>query len=180
MNKSDKYDHESFGKRLKIGKGAEQKCVKYLNENCGFNLIPTTKEDDLRGIDFTDGATRYQVKVRTGKYQDLIFCIYQPYYGLDHKETKIGRDIKGDYNGYICQCNQTIYVIRNTTQLKKIIKEIEKGWEGEEYKFDGRGWFKSCRHKDCSLKYHVDRHNHIPKVLAFVSPKLLEKETYEM
>ncbi len=175
------YDHQNFSQRLKKGKRAEQDCVDYLNENCGFKLEPTTRKEDISGVDFIEGEIKYQVKVRTGKYIDIILDIWEPFYGSNHPKTKRGRDYRGKFDGYILQANNTIYVIRDTKQLKVIIKDIEEEWAAQNYEFDGKGWFYSKIYpKMCSLKYHIDKANGIPKILCFVSPEILYKDKYEI
>jgi hypothetical protein len=183
-------DTMSFQERVVYGKAKEDQIRKCLNENYeGFNLQAATFSEDCE--DKTDcwqvegeEKRRVAIKVRATK-QDILACLWEPFWGTMDKRTKRGRDMLTEYAWYITLSpdEKTIRVALGSV-LHKIYNEMWGEWlakvgdmcdhiKSEQlYK---KKILASVKHPDCELWLHRDRKNNRPKVLGFIPPSYLKE-----
>ena len=107
-------DHLSINKRLEIGKGWEERVRDDLNLNYKYNLKESTFHEDCREktdcwyISKSGEPLRSAIKVRLNrdglleqKKTDILVALFDPFYGLNHPNTKKGRDMIYEYFLYI-------------------------------------------------------------------------------
>jgi hypothetical protein len=106
------------------------------------------KNEDISGIDYfftweKDGNEKkfIQFKNREDKFQDFPISRFQPFYGIDHLRTKVGRDfrsLKDKRNNYYFTAvkpdgkNYSEVIIIESVKLFNLITEAEKEWFGDE------------------------------------------------
>ena len=188
-------DHLSINKRLEIGKGWEERVRDDLNLNYKYNLKESTFHEDCREktdcwyISKSGEPLRSAIKVRLNrdglleqKKTDILVALFDPFYGLNHPNTKKGRDMIYEYFLYISVVFKQHRVIDG-----KRIHEICNGMlqEGLEYieelKPESRGYkskliFNSSKYYKCQIWLHYDAKTKIPKLLGFVNPNFLKKK----
>jgi hypothetical protein len=186
-------DHLATKERVVIGKGWEDFSRIDLNENYGYNLQESTFHEDCKEktdcwlITKSGNPLRCAIKVRLNneglletKKTDILVSLYDPFFGIDHPDTKIGRDMIYDYALYISVISQLHRVAKG-----KVVKNICNNMlvEGSELvsklkpQFRGKYpkiIFDSSTHFRCQIWLHYDAKTGIPKLLGFVNPKALK------
>lgn len=173
-----RYDEYDIKTRVARGKSEEAKCLECLR-NYGWVLEnANSKEDRFEKTDafWIDPETkerhRIAVKVRDTK-NDILVAVRDPWFGLDHPNTVMGRDVKYEYKYYITRSvDKTKLRIASGKRIHQIIDEMMKEAEESNWKFP----LNSNLHLGCQLRYHVDRYSGLPKILGFVNPNYLEAD----
>jgi hypothetical protein len=186
-------DHLSTQQRVVIGKEWEDRVRNDLNTKYGYNLKESTFHEDCREktdcwfIPKSGTPLRSAIKVRLNKYgllekekTDILASLFDPFYGVDHVDTKKGRDMIVDYHLYI----SVIYGKHRVADGRVIHNICESMYqEGLErikaVKPEPRGYkpkilFSSVKYPGCQIWLHYDAKTRIPKLLGFVNPKILK------
>jgi hypothetical protein len=164
--------------RVRHGKKRESQIANALRDQAGLSIMDASdSEDKERKIDRwlvnADGSrTAVQIKYReTG--DDLLFEVFDKFYGFNAKYNKIGRDMIGDSKLYavLTQDAQTIVMVP-VAKAKKIVNDMLTvaeivGWtveEGESHKT--LKYFKNGGR--CELKVQRDPKDGRTKMLAYI------------
>jgi hypothetical protein len=127
---AEKINTLSSSERFRKAKVVESDIVDCLNENYGFNLVGSSKQEDIKEkTDAWDSERRrYAIKYRENKpiATDILIAMRDPFYGISHELTVTGRDILYEYYQYICltETNSTIWVVDG----KVVHKVYESMW----------------------------------------------------
>lgn len=91
---------QSFNNRISISDNYTTALVKLLTEHQHFKSYrKASLEEDMDGIDFwvtypkSSVEIPVQFKIRD-KQKDIPVCRYQPFYGIGHEKTIVGRDFR--------------------------------------------------------------------------------------
>lgn len=160
--------------RVRKGEEAEERICECLNIQYGWNLKKASFSENARKkidrwLPGKSGDIPVQVKGRaTG--EDILYCLYEPFYGIDNENTKPGRDAKGEFKIYICLSGETIRVVK-VEAMRRIIAEVESEWvEG-----GCKRYFASEKHPGCEIRQHNDKWNGRPKVLCFLNVEAFDQ-----
>lgn len=180
--------------RVNYGKEKEEQILKCLNEHYsshGYNLVAGTFFEDCKEKtdcwQLTKTGRRYRsaIKARVSK-NDILVAMRDPFYGNEHEETQIGRDMQFEYFQYITlsKDESTIRVARGKT-IHKICGIL---WEEfldnvGDVNMTVHPYNKARPHKllssevypGCEIWLHYDRWKGQPKILGFIPPTLLKE-----
>jgi hypothetical protein len=178
-------NYQSAQVRVKAGENIEEEICECLNSNYGWNLQVATFAENTRKkidrwIDGKKGRIPVQVKARaTG--DDILYCLYQPFFGVGHEDTRIGRDHKGKFKIYICCSTQGIIRVVKVDAMRKIIAELEEEWINDntgqlvKRRHGCKEVFRSVKFPGCEIRQHTDKATGVSKVLCFLSVEAFEK-----
>ena len=179
--------------RVNYGKEKEGQVLKCLNDHYsdhGYNLVPGTFFEDCKEKtdcwQLTKNGKRFRsaIKARVSK-NDILVAMCDPFYGVNHESTKIGRDVLTEYFQYITlsKDGETIRVANG-----KVIHQI-CGVLWEEF-LENVGDIDICKspynsarairlmpsivYPGCELWLHHDRWDGHPKILGFIPPNILK------
>lgn len=131
------------------------------------------KKTDIDGTDylvqFSEGESfkKVQFKNREEKWKDLPITRYQPFYGVDDKQSVLGRDYRSlteDKNEYYIVASQNLtkqydqISITSAKKVKELLLQAEKEWFGENLAYDyfDRNYFDALMQKKVrDKKIHV-------------------------
>lgn len=127
--------------RVQHGKERERQIARALKEQAGLPIQEASDRDDKdrkvdRWIAYPTGRVALQIKYReTG--EDLLFEVYDKWFGWDHPGNKLGRDMQGIAKEYavLLQDRKTIVIVP-TEQAKAVINGMVEaaqsvGWTQE-------------------------------------------------
>lgn len=165
-------------------------CLNTHYADHGYNLaLGNFFEDCVEKTDcwqLTKSGKRYRsaIKIRVSK-DDILVCMRDPFYGVAHTETAIGRDVMLEYFQYITlsKDGETIRVAKG-----KVIHQIcNILWEEFLDKIGDIDMTKHPYNKarptlimqsevypGCELWLHYDRWKGQPKLLGFIPPNMLK------
>jgi len=181
--------------RVRLMLAEEELCIACLNRFLSKKkqkLVPAGGyEDKVKKTDAflveigneTDVTKRCAIKVRTttGKkknelYDDILVAVRDPFYGLDHEKTKVGRDVTLDYHWYIVRDKEkTTLRVADGKEVHRIIDDMWEEWCDP--KFLGNV-LSSKKHPGCQMRKHYDAHDGHPKILGFIPPTYLKKDVF--
>lgn len=180
-------DHLAVQERVKLNKDHEKKCIECLNRHLakkGHKLLYGGEFEDkvnktdafLVSLDnLTDRSRRCAVKIRESR-NDILVAVYDPFYGVDHCNTKEGRDMVVEYYWYITRDNNKKHLrVADGKEVHRIVMDI---WdEFMDPAFLGNVLV-SKKHPGCEMRKHPDRHDGHPKILAFIPPSYLKENVF--
>jgi hypothetical protein len=162
--------NKGFKRRLDVTEVYTSILVKYLEKVGHFKLDrKATKDEDMQdGIDFwvrygdEEESTPIQFKLRDTR-RDIPVCRYQPLYGIDDPENKVGRDFRCLMNGkskhyYVASRNESghfclIYRL-SSDKLKGLVNSLDEEWravtDDEEKMYESRSV--TCSHNFFTAK----------------------------
>ena len=114
FDKTNRLESQSSRKRYLVGKRIEESIIACLTEKYGFKIeTAELKVDRDEKIDcfIIENETKKacQVKTRMGySGKDLLVDVFEPFFGLDNPNTKIGRDHAGNYDYYVVLINDKL------------------------------------------------------------------------
>lgn len=116
--------------RVRHGLERERQIAEALKNQVNLTIEESTEyEDKERKIDrwLIRGGKRIELQIKyreTGK--DLLFEVYDKWFGWDDKRNKVGRDMIGDAKEYavLLQDRQTVVIVP-TQKAKKLCKDME-------------------------------------------------------
>jgi len=187
-------DSQPTSVRVNYGKEKEGQVMKCLNEHYashGYNLVPGSFFEDCKEKtdcwQMTKSGKKYRsaIKARVSK-NDILVAMRDPFYGVNHDETVIGRDVLVEYFQYITlsQDGGTIRVANGRVihQMCNVLWEefLEKVGDidlkkspynnGKAVKVMTSGVYPGCE-----LWLHHDRWKGQPKILGFIPPSILKE-----
>lgn len=189
-------DHLPTNQRVQLGKAWEDRSRIDLNTNHGYNLKESTFHEDCKEktdcwmIPKSGKPLRCAIKVRLNQYgllenkkTDILVSLYDPFYGIGHPDTKIGRDMVYQYAIYDSVIRGQHRVVKG-----KVIHEICNNLLQEgikaicDLKPLPRGKypklvFDSVKYPSCQIWLHYDAKTGIPKLLGFIKPEILKVGT---
>jgi hypothetical protein len=127
---------------IEIGQTDEAQQIRTLRAN-GFVIESATKSEDINEkIDcflVLKNGTREAIQIKgrdrnpdkANIYVDLLSDVYEPYCGLGHPDTKIGRDEFSAYKWYTCRIKEEMVLVSGAAH-KDIIKTVLAEWEESE------------------------------------------------
>jgi len=186
-------DSQAPGARVSYGKEKEELVIKCLNENYashGYNLVPGSFFEDCQEKtdcwQVTKSGKRYRsaIKARVSK-NDILVAIRDPFYGVNHAETVVGRDVLVEYFQYITLSKDgTVIRVANGKVIHQMCNVL---WEEFLEKVGDVDMTKHPYNKarpaklmtseiypGCELWLHYDRWKGQPKVLGFIPPDILK------
>jgi hypothetical protein len=119
---------------MEIGTQDEKEQANTLHKN-GYTVESATKQEDIyEGIDrflkMADGTREpLQIKGRDPNpekahiFKDLGSDEYEPYCGLDHPDTVVGRDGRSKYKWFTCRIADSMYLVSGTAH-KALIADV--------------------------------------------------------
>lgn len=183
-------DSKSPSQRVKYGVDLETMIIECLNNKYsdhGYNLQSSTHQEDCEEkVDcwqIGKNGKKYKsaIKVRISK-DDILVSMRDPFYGLFHEDTKIGRDIVCEYFQYITlsKDGETIRVANGKT-IHSICQAIWQELLDQKQDIDlslskkSRLLLSSTSYPGCELWLHYDRWKGTPKILGFIPPSILKE-----
>lgn len=184
----------SVDKRVGIGKKYEDIALKCLREVYKYNFIDSTHQEDCH--EKTDcwlvgknGKSRCAIKARLNKSgqledkrTDILFALRDPFYGINHPDTAIGRDVLYEYSVYISLIKDQIRMVNGSAAHRICNALWLEFMENNPYLVpDQRGFGCKCvlqsqKIEGCQIWLNYDASTKKPKLLAFVPPKCLKKD----
>lgn len=181
--------------RLKYGQEKEEKVRKCLNENYVFNLVKSSRTEDMSQktdcwhVNMHGDRFRVAIKAREAKadaekqrkYNDILVELYKPFYGMNSPNNKVGRDMKFEYHWYISLSSDGgVIRVANGQRVHEICNDMWKEWLAQDITPCAAGRWKfpllfSETHPTCELWMHRDAYDHKPKVLGFIPPGYLKE-----
>lgn len=187
-------DSKPAYQRVAYGIEKENQVINCLNEHyakAGYNLVPSTHlEDTKEKIDCwqktkSGKLLRSAIKIRTTK-NDILIALRDPFYGFNHNDTVIGRDVLVDYSMYITLSkDQKVIRVASGKKIHKIslnlleeTKEVIGESNLEDFSFKDKASARilsSKKHPKCEVWFHRDRKSWKPKLLGFIPPSILKE-----
>lgn len=173
--------------RVLYGKTKEDEVRRCLNESYKvFNLQPSSFVEDCKEktdcwhVTAAGVAHRCAIKVRTRK-KDILAAIRDPFFGLHHEDTRVGRDMLQEYLLYITLSpDESVIRVATGRATHRIYNEIFEEWIEQDGDINPlmRPKYPKCllhseRHPGCELWLHYDRRDGHPKILGFIPPSYL-------
>ena len=177
-------DSLNITKRLAYGKEKEDQVRKCLNETkVGYNLFPANFLEDCKEktdcwqVSGTGKQSRCAIKARATK-NDILAAIRDPFYGENHADTKMGRDILYEYLLYITLSpDEKTIRVASGKKCHTIYNEMWTEWVSKKIEINNLNCtkliLKSELHPTCELWLHRDRRSGKPKILGFIPPTYL-------
>jgi hypothetical protein len=128
---------------VKHGVQREAQIANALRQQAGIPLLEATGDEDKiqkvdRWVNYPTGRVALQIKYReSGK--DLLFEVYDKFFGWDHPNNKLGRDMFGDATEYaVLLRDRKTVVLVPTASAKKVINTMVEvaqrdGWTHSRY-----------------------------------------------
>lgn len=180
--------------RVAFGKVKEEQVLKCLNEHYahhGYNLVPGSFFEDCKEktdcwqLTKTGKRLRSAIKARVSK-NDILVALRDPFYGVKHDGTVIGRDVLMEYFQYITlsKDGETIRVANGKVihQMCDVLWEefLERVVDIDVSKppYNTARAIKlmtSSVYPGCELWLHHDRWDGHPKILGFIPPSILKE-----
>jgi hypothetical protein len=180
--------------RVTYGKEKEGLVMKCLNEHYsahGYNLVPGSFFEDCKEktdcwqLTATGGKLRSAIKARVSK-NDILVAMRDPFYGISHKETVVGRDVLFEYFQYITLSQdggtirvangKVIHRICNSLWAEFLEQVGDIDMSAHPYnKARPLRLLKSSVVPGCELWLHYDRWKGQPKILGFIPPTNLKE-----
>lgn len=184
-------NNQHFQSRLKTGIAGQNEVMVCLNKYHGFNLYEADAQEDRKfKIDCHDdtsfgGPHKYQIKFRESG-DDLIVAYRDPFNwtprGLkfftpkdllvEHEKDKIGRDMVGAYDYYICRNRaKTEIRIVLASRLKEIVEDAVKEWTEADTIIERGCPFASRKYNGVQIRHVIDKGQGWggwPKIIVFV------------
>lgn len=179
--------------RVNFGREKEDQIIRCLNthyHHLGYNLVPGSFVEDCKEktdcwqISASGKKHRSAIKARVSK-NDILVAMRDPFYGVNHKDTVVGRDMLYEYFQYITlsKDGETIRVASG-----KVIHKMSKIlWEEFLEKVGDINFAKSPYNNKvpkklmssgvypgCEMWLHYDRWKGQPKILGFIPPSILK------
>lgn len=187
-------DSRPTSERVKYGTDLETDIINCLNNDYadhGYNLMPSsffedcTEKTDCWQVAKDGKKYRSAIKARVSK-NDILVAIRDPFYGVIHEDTLIGRDVVTEYFQYITlsKDGETIRVANGKT-IHKICLDlwnefIESVGDLDMFshpynKAKPVRVLNSNNYPGCEFWLHYDRWKGTPKILGFIPPSLLKE-----
>jgi hypothetical protein len=161
--------------RQRVDAGKKQECliIQALNR-AGMNLSnPTNSEDLIEKVDAwgqqNGQRMGIQIKFReTGK--DLLFEVFDTFFGFNNPKNKIGRDMKGIASHYAVKFDKNIVLVEKK-QAEEVIQEMLdearcNGWS-ERNQSSQTLYYQSNNH-ELQLKLQNDPADGRKKIVAYI------------
>lgn len=127
----------TYDERMKYGKADELEQVECLRRNGHEIEEVSSYADMIEKIDryeIVDGQKiPVQIKCRDRNsemsevYTDILIDYYEPYGGLGHSDTRIGRDQKSSYQKFTVRIKDSLYLVDGETQ-KLVVANVMDEW----------------------------------------------------
>lgn len=133
-----------FNERLNVADSYSFALMKFLNQKNHFQSVrKSSKEEDLDGVDWwviypdENQEVPIQFKLRD-KQKDIPVCRFQPFWGINHAKTVVGRDFRGLRDS---KCKHYYVGVRNGNgqfteiysiscqSLKSKIDQLDQEWQ---------------------------------------------------
>lgn len=187
-------DAKSSAYRYKVGKTIEEEVINCLNTHYShhnYNLVPSSdKEDRKEKVDCWQKLPNGEllpsaIKARFSK-NDILVAMRDPFYGFDHEDTTIGRDMLREYFQYITLSpDQTTIRVASGKRIHAICEHLWKELKAKnlDIKMNEPPYNKgkavkllcSEKYEGCEIWLHFDRSSGRPKLLGFIPPSLLKE-----
>jgi len=168
-----------------------RECLNTHYGHLGYDLLPSSQyEDTNEKTDCwqkgkADKRLRSAIKVRVSK-NDILVALRDPFYGFEHEDTKVGRDVLYEYFQYITLSkDEELIRVASGKVIHKIsldlIQEILDTIGDINIKKSpyNKGVpvkvLSSEKHSNCEVWLHYDRKSGRPKLLGFIPPALLKE-----
>lgn len=126
--------------RVKFGLEREQQIATALKQQYAVPIIEATQQEDKeqkidRWIDSPHGRIALQIKYREVG-EDMLFEVYDKWFGWNDERNKLGRDMQGDAEQYAVLLSDRKTVVMVPTALAKetvinLVEQAKKGWTAE-------------------------------------------------
>ena len=202
----------SYDERMVYGKADEVRQVKFLIAQ-GFQIKEVAPHTDMidkidRYIMMDGRWETLQIKGRDTdpsveeQYKDILVDMYEPYCGLDHEDTRVGRDQVSQYDWFTCRIGTKLYLINGAAQkrvaaavmvewsewdevsskidlyLRKWVETLERDsnnvprWKKAYSIFRRLNVMRIIEFSGVEVRCTQDRRNNRPKLLIFIPPTL--------
>lgn len=189
------FDSQPTSVRVALGKELEEKVLRCLNEDYahhGYNLFPSTFVEDCEEKtdcwQVTKSGKKYRsaIKVRKSK-NDILVCMRDPFYGVNHSESVVGRDMLYEYFQYITlskdgstirvASGKAIHLISNVMWEEFLDEVGDIDITRPPYNRGGPVKLLSSKmYPGCEMWLHFDRWKGQPKILGFVPTNVLKPD----
>ena len=160
--------------RVRIGQAREKQIAEALRDQAGLPITDATADEDKdrkvdRWLDYPSGRVALQIKYREVG-QDLLFEVYDKWFGWDDVNNKLGRDMQGDAEQYAVLLSDRTTVVMVPTAIAKeiigkMIEQAKQGWTEE-------GYSKTLDYRPngikCQLKAQSDPRDGRQKMVAYI------------
>lgn len=172
-------------KRVAFGKLREAQIANALRDQIGLDIRDATDFQDKhrkidRWIQEQGKRTPLQIKFRQ-KGDDLLFEVYDKFFGFNDRGNKVGRDMIGDATMYavLLSDGKTIKMVR-TEPAKDFIWEMvataeRAGWTRDGYT---KTLIVPVGSNRAELKLQHDPGDGRPKMVAYIPPRMFDGPTY--
>lgn len=180
--------------RYKVCKTLEEEVIDCLNTHYkehNYDLTPSSNQEDRKDkIDCWQKSSTGKllpsaVKVRFSR-NDILVAMRDPFYGFDHEDTTMGRDMLQEYFQYITLSpDQETIRVASGKKIHAICQDIWQELEDKNLDIQmteppynkGKAvkLLRSEKHEGCEIWLHFDRSSGRPKLLGFIPPSLLKE-----
>jgi hypothetical protein len=126
---------QDYRDRVKQGRKIEQEIIETMRQNGMKISNPSSNDDIFKKVDawFNKDGERIGIQIKfreTGS--DLLFEVYDKFFGFNDPNNKIGRDLQGDAKLYAVKLNSQIVMVDKAKAVDAINEMIDEarcnGW----------------------------------------------------
>jgi hypothetical protein len=156
--------------RVREGKRAEEEVAEALRRRFGLIVLNVTENLDrnekIDRIVVAKRGGRRTLQIKCREYgHDILFDVYEPFYGEEDPRTGKGRDLQSTCDLYACRVGPALHLIHGTA-LRRLVQQTLDHWRGLGSPTAVGTTAKAAR--GILLRIRADRHSGRPKMLLFI------------
>lgn len=161
---------DSYRARMAEGKRGEEEVAEVLRTQFGLKIEAVTEHQDrwqkVDRIVVAPSGRRKTLQIKYREYgHDILFDVYEPFYGEGDPRTGKGRDLQSKCDLYACRVGTHLHLLHGSA-LRRLVEQAVTFWRGLGSPTEVGTTVEAPR--GILLRVRQDHHSGRPKMLLFI------------